>query len=863
MFDFLGKPRGAAALASASVAAIVSAMSPAAAQEQARAYDIPAQPLSSALIEFSRQSDVRVIADPLLVNGHRTAGVSGTFTAEEALARLLAGTGLRPSRSGDGGLTVVADNASPTRLGAADPAAPSGADTGEDIVVTGSRIRGAGSASPVYDFDREDFARAGAGSVQEVLRSMPQNFTGGPSEVGSSLASQRMGAEYNLNRGAAVNLRGLGPESTLVLLNGRRPPLAGAGNFVDISTIPLSAVERIEVMPDGASAVYGSDAVGGVVNVILRRDFEGAETRGRYAWTPDGGLRQYNFSQLLGAGWESGSVLLNMDYGKADPLLTSDRPYAIGLQTGVTYLTPEEERLAALINGRQQLGSALELGVTLYGNTRDTNGVNWVPPQLRQQVVDASTSELGGTLELAWDVNDNWRVTLARTDTWSETDRFNAFEASLGYPAQTTEVITENQGASTELEIEGALLDLPGGALRLAAGLERREEEFSMTRINLTDPFATFDREVDAVYAEVFAPLVGESNALPFARRLDFTFAARYEDYSDVGSSDTYKAGLVWSPVEGVDLRSTFGTSFRAPFLYQLHDGLATGVMYGAPFFPIPVITVVQSPDPDLGPETAEIWTAGFDIAPNIFGVRVSANYFDITYEDRIGAAVPGFSILDDPLVASLVSIPPDPEIIAAAVNAPGGFYNLSGVAPEDAGASFDARVRNQSYNALRGLDLTVERAFETSLGRFMLGANANYLFAYDYRFTQDGATTDVSDTVFWPVDLRLRGHLHWDRGPWSASAFVNYVDEYTDNQIPAAPVEVESWTTFDIGGAYRFQSGALEGLTLRLNAINVTDEDPPTLAGDTNTPYGNAGFDTENANPLGRVISFEITQRW
>lgn len=862
MFSLLGRPRGAAALASASIAALVASMSPAYAQEREQAFNVPAQSLSSALIEFSRQSDVRVIADPALVNGRHSPGVAGTFTAEQALARLLAGTGLRPHRSGDGGLSVVADSASPTRLGAADRAAPSAPQEEEAIVVVGTRIRGAETASPIYSFNREDFAQSGAGSVQEVLRTLPQNFTGGPSEVAGALSSVRSSNEYNLGLGAGVNLRGLGPESTLVLLNGRRPALAGVGNFVDVSTIPLSAVERIEVMPDGASAVYGSDAVGGVVNFILREDFEGAETRVRHAFVTDGGLRQWSASQLLGARWQSGSVLLNMDYGQSDPLLTSDRPYAIGLQTGINHLTPEEERLGVLINGRQSLTSSLELGALIYANARDTVSTNWVPTQARQQDKDTNSSQFGGTFTVGWDLGENWRFTLARTHTLAETHRRNEYHATMALPAQRTEVIAEHEGAATELEVEGALFRLPGGAVRLAGGLERRTEEFTMTRIGLTDPFATFERDVDAAYAEVFAPLVGAGNALPFVHRLNLIAAARYEDYSDVGQADTYKTGLVWGPFEGLDLRATYSTSFRAPFLYQFHDGNAAGVMYGAPFFPIPVIIVVNQPDPDLGPETAESWTAGFDLSPSRFGFRLSATYFEIAYENRIRAAVPDFNILTNPAVAALVSIPPDPAIVDAAVNAPGGFFNLSGVPVADAGASFDSRTRNQGYNELRGLDVLLEKHFDTGLGRFTLGANANYLFAYETALTEGAPTFDVSDTVFNPVDLRVRGHLHWDNGPWSASAFVNYVDGYTDDRITGAPVDVSSWTTFDVSGAYRFQSGALDGLTIRLNAINLTDEAPPQLGGN-NTPFGNAGFDTENANPLGRMLSIEITQRW
>src|SRR5688572_18364709 len=121
----LGRPRGAAALASASVLALVASASPALAQEQQRAFNIPAQSLSSALIEFSRQSDVRVLADPRVVNGRRAPAVVGSYTPSEALSRLIAGSGLHVSPNSSGGFVLAADSSSPTRLGAAERAASS------------------------------------------------------------------------------------------------------------------------------------------------------------------------------------------------------------------------------------------------------------------------------------------------------------------------------------------------------------------------------------------------------------------------------------------------------------------------------------------------------------------------------------------------------------------------------------------------------------------------------------------------------------------------------------------------------------------------------------------------------------------
>lgn len=182
--------------------------------------------------------------------------------------------------------------------------APAFAQTNEDsvqrITVTGSNIKRTDSetASPVQVLDRADIERSGKQSIQEVLRglsadgggSIPASFTNGFAS-GSS----------------AVSLRGLGVNSTLVLVNGRRMTTYGLAddgtrNFVDLNSLPLEAVDRIEVLKDGASAIYGADAVGGVVNVILRSNYTGASIGGSYGQTGHGDGRTTRAFGTLGFG---------------------------------------------------------------------------------------------------------------------------------------------------------------------------------------------------------------------------------------------------------------------------------------------------------------------------------------------------------------------------------------------------------------------------------------------------------------------------------------------------------------------------------------------------------------------------------
>jgi outer membrane receptor protein involved in Fe transport len=193
----------------------------------------------------------------------------------------------------------------------------------EEVVVTGTHIRGAGPVgSHLIVIDRDEIEKSGHGRLQEFFETVTQNFDGSASEDTVGFPSFA-----NSTRGQAIDLRGLGSSSTLILINGRRQPTGGVqGAFVDISSIATSAVERIEILTDGASALYGSDAIGGVVNFVLRKDYEGQET-GAYFATADGAAKELRISQLIGRSWTGGNALFGYQYSKRDALMNADTPY--------------------------------------------------------------------------------------------------------------------------------------------------------------------------------------------------------------------------------------------------------------------------------------------------------------------------------------------------------------------------------------------------------------------------------------------------------------------------------------------------------------------------------------------------------
>ncbi|MBB6066245.1 TonB-dependent receptor domain-containing protein [Pseudoxanthomonas broegbernensis] len=207
-----------------------------------------------------------------------------------------------------------------------DGAQPRTLDT---VVVTGTNIRGAKPVgNTVLTIESEQLRASGRATLGDFLRELPANFAGGVATSDNIQGAQdASSAGSNLTGGQGVNLRGLGALSTLVLVNGRRVAASGQfGDFVDLSNIPLAAISHMEVLLDGASAVYGSDAVGGVVNVILKRSGDGtADTVLKVGTTTQGGGEQVQLSQTWGTSWQGGGLFLGVEHHQQNRVRSSDR----------------------------------------------------------------------------------------------------------------------------------------------------------------------------------------------------------------------------------------------------------------------------------------------------------------------------------------------------------------------------------------------------------------------------------------------------------------------------------------------------------------------------------------------------------
>lgn len=320
-----------------------------AAEAPKKNYDVPAADAVTSLKTFSEQSGEQIVYPVEQVRGVVTRPVKGEFSARAALDRMLEGTGLSAVQDEKTGALTVKRLLQKTDTGALKL---------ETVTVLGSRIRQTESEgpSPVSTYDREFIDATGAMTLSDFLNRIPQTYSGIASGRGSApdelnpefgQRTETTTSPFNFVLGASdaplgqtgvsgVSLRGLGAGSTLVLVDGRRVANSGNGNkgsdtrqgFVDLNTIPLGMIERVEVTTDGASAIYGADAVAGVINIILKKNYTGSELNGGYKATQHGGGGERNVSLTSGFSYGKLSGTVSFDYYDRQRMTAADRSFS-------------------------------------------------------------------------------------------------------------------------------------------------------------------------------------------------------------------------------------------------------------------------------------------------------------------------------------------------------------------------------------------------------------------------------------------------------------------------------------------------------------------------------------------------------
>ncbi len=293
---------------------------------------IPEQPMADALAAFARQTGKQVVFYFNDTARLRANAINGAFPEEEALRRILSGSGLEYvyinertigiGRRDARGRFVFAMRRPNAGDSAATVAVPS-----EPIIVTGSRIvrRDFQASSPIVTLEAEAFENASTFAIETPLNQLPQ-FVPALSQFETmdvqSSATSTPGA-------STLNLRGLGSNRNLVLIDGRRAQPVNGALLVDINSIPAAAIHRVEIITGGASAVYGADAVSGVVNFILKKNYDGIELNGQYGITQRGDSEEFRLSALMGAnlGNGRGNVMFGAERASRGAAYSRDRAF--------------------------------------------------------------------------------------------------------------------------------------------------------------------------------------------------------------------------------------------------------------------------------------------------------------------------------------------------------------------------------------------------------------------------------------------------------------------------------------------------------------------------------------------------------
>ncbi|HYC95194.1 MAG TPA: TonB-dependent receptor, partial [Sphingomicrobium sp.] len=818
--------------------------------------------------EVSLRSGTSVIAPSELVAGRLAPPLKGRYDSRQAVELLLEGSGLRARMVGDAIVVGRADRAAGEGTGSIPQP-----DASETIVVTGTHVRGGSPTSPLIRISRREIERSAPASVEELMRNLPQNVSGGVAQENFGVSGT--GADIT-DHGAGVNLRGLGQRATLVLVNGRRIAPSGTGNFVDVSLIPVTAVDRVEILTDGASAIYGSDAVGGVVNFILRDDFEGLETLVQAGTATSGGGDQLLAGATAGGRWGSGRAMLSYEYRREDEIKARDREFTINLPDE-WLLFPNERRHSLYGVASQDLGQAIRFELNAQFADRKTERSHFIagPPIAVEAVARARS--YGGTAALQADLGHSWSAELAGS--WFRS-RTRQSQVQPGGQGLFNIFNTINAFAELGLKLDGNLVDLPAGPVKLAlGGLIRRErfESVFETLVNPPNP-QSGKRTVRAAFGELHVPLFSDRNGRPGLERLVVTAAARLEDYDGLDASVDPKVGLLWSPLPGLDLRASYGTSFRAPLLYE------TLGYYNAFLFPASLLYIdpAEAPagvgaalvgsDPGVQPETSKSFSIGFDWKPApVPGLRLGATYYAIRFSNRIALPVDQIVVVGDPALEPIVTRNPDIGLVSGLLAGAGqvldfsgpGFTN-GGATPADVVTIVDVRISNTAETRTTGLDLALDYAFELGSNRIELGVNANKVLKFDDRLTPAAPVIHTLNTPFHPVDWRARASLAWSRGPLSGSLFLNYTAPYRDNRAGRSE-RVRSFTTLDAGIAWQAgaqEGGLLRGVRIALNAHNLLDQDPPRLLPDPASTRG-VGYDPVNATGRGRSVALQVRKSW
>lgn len=851
-----------------------------------------------------------------------------------------------------------------TNANTASPASTAPADDSTEIVVTGTSIRGTPPVgSNLISVTADDIKTIGANTTADLLASVPQLNS-------FNTAAQRDGGGVGA---FAPGLRGLPATATLPLLDGHRLVASGVNETApDYPFVPDLAIERVEIVADGASAIYGSDAVAGVVNFITRKKYSGVDASVRYGFADN--YHTFTASGLAGHDWGSGSIVAAYQYARNDDIRGSDRSYRVvdfrqygGVDTRTTFcpspnvlanttfyavnyaapalapnttnhcdngavtdLVPASRLHSGFLSAHQDLSDRITLwGELLYSDRKDTvaapppagagssggviltaanpffkappgtgataefvefrtdnlYGADHIDNIFREKAGNSSAgvdAKLIGDLKLSvygiydWAENDSYLPAInpaaldaaaAGTTAATALDPFGN-----GTAPAVAAAITDYAGDLTihqhtylgAAKVDGSLLTLPGGALKIAVGGEYRHEAFTQAGIyGGTQVPENLSRNIKSVYGELFIPIFGAGNAAPLLRSLSLSVSGRYDKYSDFGSTTNPKIGLTWDPVSGLTLRGTYGTSFRAPGLRDV------GATVGAYYFNAAAIAGSTFRDPTRGaaqvdtvfllggnrnlqPEKARTYSFGADLHPSVLpNFHASLTYYNIHYTNVIGT--PGGSIaFTDPTFASVVFRNPTAAQLNSllAIAVPVNF--VPGALPP-IGNLLDFRQGNFGVRDTDGVDFDIGYRRPTNFGAVFADIAGNHIFKFTTHLSPTAPSSNQLDLGL--PRTTIRGTLGTQVGAVTLVGFVNYragVTSLFATPTGTATYSAGNYTTVDLRASVKLpNAGLLKGTELALEVNDLFDRTPPFFP--ATDGIGGA------YNPIGRFVALNL----
>ena len=853
-------------------------------------------PVASVLEQFSLQTKLQIVAhfDAEAIDAEKIGSFHGLGTADQALRKLLR----------EAGLEYKWLDAETIRIYQRARLAPRAEDNVAEVLVTGTRLASPDDGpAPVRVFRRKDIEHYGITSVGNFARHLTQQ------PFAFSAGNLQSGAQF-------VQLRGLGADTALVLINGRRmAPSANSISLqgVDLNSIPVTAVERIEVMSDAASSIYGADAIGGVVNIILKDEIEAPKLDLHYGQAKGGGT-QRRAAVSVGTTNDCLQSALILDYSDTDALMGAQRElwrnqdysrfggqdYRVGRASPFSdwSIAPFSRRLSAY--GSVKCSRAE--GIGFFGEVlAQDNSVILVrgPPTVSRQLVPAHNpfNPYGVPVEVdysftgmepishrhemqllrvvggaqgkvdrwEWQVAAQHHVQDGTTITAGDIDRFrlvNAIDSSD--PATAINLFDEQSPGPDQLlaslrsppqQLSFALADsqlsafIKGPAFVLAEWTAHLVIGGEWRRE--AAQFFESGRRVDA--SRDIASLYSELK-LPLLDNLSFNIATRADDHGANAQMFNSQYGLTWRPTREWLFRASHGTGFRPASLFESYMPTFRSSQFVADPLrrgEVAVVDVILGGNPDLEPVTARSFTMGFVFSPSeLPGLRVGASHWRIEMHNRITVPIYQELLTDSQFSDRVVRDPPHDQ--DPQMGTPGRVRSID--------------LRRVNYGALdtSGIDFDTSFAVERPWGSLRFDLAATWVDEYLSRDMNQVLPLDrvgianVQGTI---PEWRVIGKATWKLGAFGVSNTTTFVPSYQDAHwwTGALDRRIGSQTLVDLQTWVEFRERALlDGLTLTLGARNLFDVKPEfALAG------ASLGYDFSLGDLTGRFTYLRLGRRF